>query len=98
MVGQLLQHLVASFLLAALDFAGNVDLFAVLAVVVERPLEGEVDEAGDPVAVTDRDLPGDERRNTDRLERGEEVADPTMSLVDSIDEENVRNALLVERP
>jgi hypothetical protein len=65
---------------------------------VERPFQRQVDEAGDLVTIPDRDLAGDQRRNADGLERREEVADPPVRLVDAVDEDDVRNALLVESP
>jgi hypothetical protein len=97
MVGKLFEHLVAGFVLAVLEIARNVDLLAVVAVVVEGPLERQVDEAGDLVAFADRDLPGDQWRNADRLKRGEEVADAAVRLVDTVDEDEMGNAELVER-
>ncbi len=62
------------------------------------PLKGDIDEAGDLLAVADRYLPCDQRRNAHRLERGQQVADLAMGLVDPVDENEVGDAKLVEHP
>jgi hypothetical protein len=99
MIGQLFQHLVARFMLALLDIAGDVDLLGILAgQIMESAFQREIDEAGDPVAVADRDLPCDQRRHAGRLERGEEVADSSARLVDPVDEDDVWDPKLVEGP
>ena len=48
------------------------------------------------LALADRNLPGDERRHADWLQGGQEIADPAVRLVDPVDEDEVRNAKLVE--
>ena len=97
MVGELLEHLGAGFGLALLEVGGNVDPLAILAgPVVEGAFQREIDEAGDLVAFADRDLAGDQRRHAHRLQRGEEVADAAVGLVDAVDENQVRDAELVE--
>src|SRR5205823_3091593 len=65
--------------------------------IFECPLEREIDEAADLLAVPDWNLAGDERRHAHRLERGQEVAHAPVRLVDSVDEDEMRNAELVER-
>ena len=65
--------------------------------IFERPFEREIDEAADLLAVPDRNLPGDRGRHAHRLEGREQVAHPPVRLVDAVDEDEVRNAELVER-
>ena len=55
-------------------------------------LEREIDEAGDLFAFTDRHLAGDQRGDAHRLQRAEQIADPTAGLVDAIDEDEMRDA------
>ena len=99
MVGQLLEHLGARFGLALGDLGGQLDpLRRVARSILERPLQREIDEAGDLLAVSDRDLPRDQRRHAHRLQRRQQVADPPARLVDAIDEDHVRDAQLVEHP
>jgi hypothetical protein len=64
---------------------------------VKGALQREVDEAGDLLAFPDRDLPRDQRRDAHRLQRRREVADAAARLVDAVDEDEVRDAELVER-
>ena len=97
MVGQLLEHVGPRFGLALLNVGRHFDLLAILAgPVVERPLESEVDEAGHLLALADRDLAGDQRRDAHRLQSGEQVSDAAVRLVDSVDEHQMRDAELVE--
>ena len=98
MVGKLLEHVGAGLDLAALQVGRNLDPLGLLAgAIFERPLEREVDEPADFFAIPDRNLARDQRRDAHRLERREEVADAAVGLVDAIDEDEVRDAELVER-
>ena len=98
MVGELFEHVGARFDLAILQVGRDFDPLGLLAgAVFERPLEREIDEAADFLAIPDRNLARDQRRDAHRLERGQEVADAAMGLVDAIDEDEVRDAELVER-
>src|SRR4029453_17431639 len=47
-------------------------------------------------AVPDGNLPRNERRDAHRLKRRQEIADTTMRLVDSVDEDEVGDAKFVE--
>jgi hypothetical protein len=60
--------------------------------------KSEVDEAADFLAVPDRNLPGDERRNAHWLKRGQKVSDAAVCLVDPVDEDQMGDAELVEHP
>ena len=85
-------------MLAVLQLGGNLDPLGFLAgAIFERAFEREVDEAADLLAVADRNLAGDQRRHAHRLERGQQVADAAVRLVDPVDEDEVRDAELVER-
>ena len=56
----------------------------------------EIDETADLVALPDRDLARDQLRHAQRLERFEQFVDRPMRLVDAVDEDEMRDALLVE--
>ena len=43
-------------------------------------------------------MPRDERRDAHRLQRGQQVADAAVGLVDAVDEDQVRDAELVKHP
>ncbi len=97
MIGEMLQHLRACFRLALLKLLGNLDTLGLLAGhVMVGAFQREIDEAGDLLAVADRNLAGDQRRDADRLKRREQVADAAVRLVDAVDENEVRYAKLVE--
>ena len=85
-------------MLAVLELGRNIDPFRSLAgAIFERIFECEVDEAADLLAIPDRNLSSDQRRHAHRLESGQKIADSAMRLVDPVDENEVRDAELVER-
>ena len=97
MVGQFLEHLGARLDFALLQFRRDFDPLGLLArAIFERALQSQIDEAANLFAVPDRNLACDQRRHAHRLERRQEVADPAMGLVDAVDENDVRDAELVE--
>ena len=68
MVGELFEHVEALGGLAVGEVGGDLDPLGRLAgAVVEGAFEREIDEAGDLVAVADRDLARDQRRRAHRL-------------------------------
>ena len=100
-VGKLFEHVDAGFGLAVLEVGRDIDPLGLGAGAVdEGAFEGEVDEAGDPLAAgvlrADRHLARDQGRNADRLKGGEQVPDAAMRLVDAIDEDEVGDAELIE--
>ena len=98
MVRELLQHVGARFVLAVVKVCRDFDALGRLTrPVLEGIFEREIDEPANLLAVPDRYLPCDQRRDAHRLERGEQVADAAVRLVDAIDEDEVRNAEFVER-
>src|SRR5205823_12219216 len=97
-IGELLEHMRARLDLALLQLGRNFDPLGFLAdAIFERALEREIDEAADLLAVPNRNLAGDERGNAHRLERGQEVAHAPVRLVDPVDEDEMRDAKLIER-
>ena len=98
MIGELLEHVRTRFDLALLQLRGNFDPFGRFAgAIFESAFQREIDEAADLLAVPDRNLPGDERRNAHRLKGGQQVAHPAVRLIDTVNEDEMRNAELVER-
>ena len=99
MIGELLEHMPARLCFPCRDLFRDFDSPRWLArLVMKRPLEREIDEARDPVIFANRNLPCDQRGHAHRLQRREQVADAAARLVDAVDEQEVRNALLVEHP
>ena len=99
MVGQLLEQLGPGLRLALGQLVGKRDRLRRLARhIMIGALQRDIDEAGDLFAIADRDLARDQRRHAHRLQRGQQVADPAVGLVDAVDEDEVRNAKLVEHP
>ena len=98
MIGELLEHVRTRLDLALLQLDGDFDPLGRLAgPIFESAFEREIDEAADLLAVPDRNLPRDQGRNAHRLKGREQVADPAVRLVDAVDEDEMRNAELVER-
>ena len=80
MIRQLLQQLGAGLVFAVEQVGGDVDPFGRPArLVMKGAFQGDVDEAGDVVALlvggADRNLAGDQRRHAHRLQRGQQLAD-----------------------
>ena len=59
-------------------------------------LEREIDEAGDDVAVPDRNLPQQQRHARGRLQQLERLAHALVGLVDLVEEQEARNVQLFE--
>ena len=86
-VGQLLQHREAGFLFAVEIAAFQRDHFGRHVLAIDKgALQREVDEAGDQIAVPDRDLPQHQRHARGRLQRGERLAHALVGLVDLVQE------------
>src|SRR5262249_19719499 len=96
-VGERLQHREARRLLAVerLAFERN-DLRGGVLLVDERAFEREIDEAGDQVAREGRNLTQQELRARRRLQQLEHVVNGGVGLVDLVDEQEVRNLLVLE--
>ena len=59
-------------------------------------LQSDVDESGDLFTFADRQLASDQRGDAHRLQRGQQIADSAVCLVDAIDEYEMGDAELVE--
>ena len=96
-VGELLQHGEARLLLQRRERVGNGHHLArrMLAIDVGA-LERQIDEAGDDVVLPDRDLAKHERLTARRLQHRHDVAHARLGLVDLVDEEEMRNAAILE--
>ena len=97
-VGERFEHREARIDLSGTVFVGHVDGLArrVLA-IDEGPLEGEVDEAGHHVALPDRDMAQHQRHAARRLQHFEGLPHARIGLVDLVEEEEARDALVLER-
>ena len=96
-VGELLQHREARFLLQRRERVGDGHHLArrVLAIDVSA-LEREIDEAGDDVVLPDRQLAQHERLAARRLKHRHDVAHARLGLVDLVDEQKMRDAAILE--
>jgi len=93
MVGELLHQVEPRRLFALGQVRRDVGWLGRLAgPVVKGPLQRDVDEAADLLAVPDRYLPGEEGLAAHRLERFEDALDAAARLVDLVDEDHVRDA------
>ena len=96
-IGQRLQHGEARFLLAIEILALEVDHLGRRVFLVDmRALEREIDEAGDQVAVPDRNLAQQQRHARSRLQQLERLAHALVGLVDLVEEQEVRNVLVFQ--
>jgi hypothetical protein len=96
-VGQRFEHLLARLAFALLDRLRHFDQVRGLALLVaEGPLAHQVDEAGHLVTVADRHLAQHQRPGRDRLERVHQVLHAHVDLVHLVDEEHVRDLVVVE--
>ena len=59
-------------------------------------LERQIDEAGDDVVLPDRDLAQDQRLGRGRLQHRHDVAHARFGLVDLVDEQEMRDAAILE--
>ncbi len=97
MVGELLEHLAALELLAVGEVGGDLLLLGFLAgPVIISPLQRDIDEAGDLLALAYRDPARDQGRFRHRLQRLEQALDRAARLIDLVDEDHVRDAELLE--
>ncbi len=97
MIGQLFQHMEARMAFISLQLFGERDLLRLLACfIMIGPFQREVDEAIDPIARPDRDLPGDERGGAHGGEGRKQILDAAPRLLDLVDEQGVRNARAFE--
>src|SRR5205823_8714219 len=92
-IRKLLEHLISRLLLLVPDLAPQFDHFrlGVLA-VYEGTLQREIDKAGDCPAIENGDLPHQQRLVARLLQHREEVTNVTASLVNFVDEEEMRDA------
>jgi hypothetical protein len=98
MIGKLFEHLGTRLDFPVVEFRRNLDALGLLAgAIFECALERQIDEAADLLSIPDGNLAGYEGRHAHRLQCREQVADSAMRLVDSIDEDKVRDSQLVER-
>ena len=92
-IGEFLQHREAGFLLAVEIAAFQRDDFGSLVLAIdEGALQRQIDEAGDQVAVPDRNLPEHQRHARCRLQGRERLADALGGLVDLVEKQQARNA------
>ena len=96
-VGKLLEHVEARFLLASFDVLGHRDDFGrrVLA-IDEGALEREIDEAGRDAVLPYRDLAQHQRLGAGRLQHRQDLAHLRLEAVDLVEEEEVGDALILE--
>jgi hypothetical protein len=96
-IGELLQHREPGFLLAVEIAAFERHDFGGLVLAIdEGTLQRQIDEALDQFAVPDRNLPQHQRHARGRLQGGERFADALVGLVDLVEEQEARNAELLE--
>ena len=99
MVGELLEHMGPLQRLAVGEVGGDLLLLGGLAgPVIISALERDIDEAGNLLAVADRDPARDQRRFRHRLQRLQQRLDRAARLIDLVDEDHVRDAELLEPP
>ncbi len=96
-VGERLQHREARFLLAARILALELDDLGGGVLLVDiGALQREIDEAGDDVAVPDRNLPQQQRHARGRLQQLDGLAHALVGLVDLVEVEEVRDVLVFQ--
>ena len=99
MVGELFEHMGPLEALALGEIGRNVLLLGWLTgAVIIGALERDIDEAGDLLAIADRDPARDQRRRAHRLERLEQGLDRSPRLIDLVDEDHVRDAKALQLP
>ena len=64
--------------------------------VDEGAFQRQIDEAGDQVAVPDRNLPQHQRNPRRRLQRRQRLADALVGAVDLVEKQKARNAEILE--
>ncbi len=97
MIGELLQHREARFLLAVEIAAFELDDFGGLVLAIdEGALQREIDEALDQFAVPDRNLAQHQRDARGRLQRRQRLADALVGAVDLVEEQEARDFQLFQ--
>ena len=92
-IGELLEHVEPFARFPFGQFGGNGNLLGRLArLVMIGAFESEIDKAGHGITIANGNLPGDQRRGAQWLERFEQVADPALCRIDLVDEDCVRQA------
>ena len=96
-VGELLQHLEARFRLALLDARRHLDHLGLGVLAIdEGALERQVDEAGGDAVLPDRDLAQHERLGAGGLQDRQDVAHLRVEGVDLVEEQEARDAAVLE--
>ena len=96
-VGQLLHHLEAGFLLALLDLFGDVHDFRLGPLAVDvGALQGQIDGAYGDAVLPDGHLAQHQRMRRGGLEIFQNLAHMALGLVDLVDEDDARQADLVQ--
>ena len=96
-IGELFQHREAGFLLAVeIAALQRHHLGGLVFAIDEGALQREIDEAGDQVAVPDRNLPQHQRNPRRRLQGRERLADALVGAVDLVEKQEARNAEILE--
>ena len=97
MVSQRFEHVEPFGHLTRGQVGRNVDLLARLSgPVMISAFEREIDKAGNPFALADRNLPGEQRCRAHRLERFQQVVDAPARLIDLVDEHRMRQPDLLD--
>ena len=97
MVGELLQHREARFLLAVEIAAFQLHDFGRLVLAIdEGALQREIDETFDQFAVPDRNLPQHQRHARRRLQGRQRFADALVGAIDLVQKQKARNAQILE--
>ena len=96
-IGELFQHREAGFLLAVEIAAFQRHDFGSLVLAIdEGAFQRQIDEAGDQVAVPDRNLPQHQRNPRRRLQGRERLADALVGAIDLVEKQKARNAEILE--
>ena len=96
-IGQRLQHGEARILLAVGVLAREFDHLRRRVLLVDiGALEREIDEAGNDVAVPDRNLPQQQRHARGRLQQLQRLAHALVGLVDLVEKQEMRNVLVFQ--
>ena len=91
-IGERLQHGEAGILLAIEIVALEVDHLRRRVLLVDKgPFEREIDEAGNDIALPDRDLAQQQRHPRRRLQNLQAFTDLLVGLVDLVEEQEARN-------
>ena len=97
MVGELLQHVEAGFLLALRNGLGKLDdLGRRVGAIDEGAFGGEVDEAGGDAVLPDGDLPQHQRLGARRLQHRDQLAQRDFGFVDLIEKQEMGDAAVFE--